>query len=76
MTRICLPFVRYTLKTPSPPADMPIPDRLNVALVGVVLAAAVMRRLDELIHPRTVAGARYDAVTQQEIGTEEFPSAA
>jgi len=38
--------------------------------------AAVMRRLDVLINPQTVAGARYDAVTQQEIGTEEFPSAA
>ena len=48
----------------------------NLRAADVVLGAAVMRRLDELINPQTVAGARYDPVTQQEIGTEEFPSAA
>src|SRR4051812_12358116 len=46
----------------------------NVRATDVVLGAAMMRRLDELINPQTVAGARYDAVTQQEIGTEEFPN--
>ena len=37
------------------------------------LDAATMARLDTLINERTVAGARYNAATQAEIDTEEFP---
>ncbi len=36
------------------------------------LDAATLRRLDALINPRTVHGARYNAATQAEIDTEEF----
>ena len=37
------------------------------------LDAALMTRLDALINQRTVVGARYNAATQAEIDTEEFP---
>ena len=46
----------------------------NAGASDVVLATDVLRRLEALINRDTVAGARYDQVTQQEIGTEEFPS--
>jgi aryl-alcohol dehydrogenase-like predicted oxidoreductase len=36
------------------------------------LDARTMARLDELINPRTVSGARYNAATQTEIDTEEI----
>ncbi|MEQ2005308.1 MAG: aldo/keto reductase [Limisphaerales bacterium] len=48
----------------------------NARAVEVELSPDTMRRLDALINQRTVSGARYDAATQQEIGTEEFSTAA
>ena len=36
------------------------------------LDGATLKRLDALINRRTVSGARYNAVTQTEIDTEEF----
>ncbi|WP_066337344.1 aldo/keto reductase [Azohydromonas lata] len=58
---------------------VPIPGTTSVAhleedldAVNVSLDADVMRDLDALINPRTVAGGRYNAATQQEIDTEEF----
>ncbi|MDP3072911.1 MAG: aldo/keto reductase [Opitutaceae bacterium] len=48
----------------------------NACAVDVALGADTLHRLDALINQRTVAGARYDAATQQEIGTEEFLAAA
>jgi aryl-alcohol dehydrogenase-like predicted oxidoreductase len=58
---------------------VPIPGTTNMAhleedlgAVEVQLDDDVMRELDALINPRTVAGARYNAATQQEIDTEEF----
>ena len=44
----------------------------DLAAVDVKLDAATMAELDALINPRTVAGARYNAATQQEIDTEEL----
>jgi hypothetical protein len=38
----------------------------------VTLDAATMQRLDALINPRTVVGARYDAAAQAGVDTEEF----
>jgi hypothetical protein len=37
----------------------------------VRLDQAMLDRLNELINPRTVSGARYNAATQVEIDTEE-----
>ncbi|MDZ5459688.1 aldo/keto reductase [Azohydromonas lata] len=58
---------------------VPIPGTTSVAhleedlgAVNVSLDADVMRDLDALINPRTVAGGRYNAATQREIDTEEF----
>lgn len=58
---------------------VPIPGTTSVAhleedldAVNVFLDADVMRDLDALINPRTVAGGRYNAATQREIDTEEF----
>ena len=58
---------------------VPIPGTTNIAhleedlgAVDVKLDAEVMRELDALINPRTVAGGRYNAATQREIDTEEF----
>ena len=45
----------------------------DLAATQVALTAAQMARLDALINRRTVAGARYNAATQKEIDTEEFP---
>lgn len=47
--------------------------RENVAAMDVVLDASTIARLDALINQRTVAGPRYNATTQTEIDTEEFP---
>ncbi|WP_298231728.1 aldo/keto reductase [uncultured Azohydromonas sp.] len=44
----------------------------DLAAVDVTLDAATLAELDALINQRTVAGARYNAATQQEIDTEEF----
>jgi aryl-alcohol dehydrogenase-like predicted oxidoreductase len=58
---------------------VPIPGTTSVAhleedlgAVDVKLDAATLAELEALINPRTVAGARYNAATQQEIDTEEF----
>lgn len=48
----------------------------NIRATEFVLSRAVLLRLDALINSQTVSGPRYDAATQQEIGTEEFPTAA
>ena len=45
----------------------------NARSVDVQLDEATLARLDELINPRTVSGARYNAATQTEIDTEEIP---
>jgi aryl-alcohol dehydrogenase-like predicted oxidoreductase len=59
---------------------IPIPGTTSLAhlrddlgATQVALTAAQMARLDALINARTVAGARYNAATQKEIDTEEFP---
>jgi aryl-alcohol dehydrogenase-like predicted oxidoreductase len=44
----------------------------DLAAVDVKLEASTLADLDALINPRTVAGARYNAATQQEIDTEEL----
>lgn len=58
---------------------VPIPGTTRIAHLEEDLAAADLRldaatlaELDALINQRTVAGARYNAATQQEIDTEEF----
>jgi aryl-alcohol dehydrogenase-like predicted oxidoreductase len=45
----------------------------DVAAVNVRLDAELVRRLEALVNPTTVRGARYGAATQAEIDTEEFP---
>lgn len=58
---------------------VPIPGTARAAHLWELLAAprlaldaAALQRLDDLINPRTVSGARYNAATQAEIDTEEF----
>jgi hypothetical protein len=45
----------------------------NAAAPGVRLDRTTIDRLDALVNPRTVSGARYNAATQVEIDTEEMP---
>lgn len=47
----------------------------NLAAADIELSANLIERLEALINPRTVSGARYNASTQAEIDTEEFPAA-
>ena len=61
------------------PHIIPIPGTRSLAhlqddLGGaeVTLDAATMQRLEALINPRTVVGARYDAAAQAGVDTEEF----
>ena len=44
----------------------------NMAAVNVVLSPEHMQRLEALINPQTVKGARYNAVGNAEVDTEEF----
>jgi aryl-alcohol dehydrogenase-like predicted oxidoreductase len=44
----------------------------NMAAADVVLSAEHMQRLEELINPQTVKGARYSAVSASEVDTEEI----
>jgi aryl-alcohol dehydrogenase-like predicted oxidoreductase len=44
----------------------------NLGAAGLRLTPETMRRLDSLINPKTVVGARYDAVAQAGIDTEEL----
>jgi hypothetical protein len=44
----------------------------NIGAAEVVLAPAIVEKLDALINRHTVAGPRYNADTQAEIDTEEF----
>jgi aryl-alcohol dehydrogenase-like predicted oxidoreductase len=46
----------------------------NAAAERVRLSPEALRELNELINPRTVSGARYNASVQQEIDTEELPT--
>lgn len=46
--------------------------RENAGAAAVVLDAATIARLDDLINQHTVVGARYNAATQAEIDTEDF----
>jgi aryl-alcohol dehydrogenase-like predicted oxidoreductase len=48
----------------------------NARSVDVRLDRKTIAKLDELINPSTVSGARYNAATQTEIDTEEIPSNA
>lgn len=48
--------------------------RENMGALAIELDAATIARLDALINQDTVVGARYNAATQAEIDTEEFPS--
>jgi aryl-alcohol dehydrogenase-like predicted oxidoreductase len=45
----------------------------NFAAINVRLTTAQVQQLDNLINQQTVAGPRYNAATQQEIDTEQFP---
>ena len=46
----------------------------NAQATNVTLDRATIDRLDALVNPRTVSGARYNAATQTEIDTEEIPA--
>jgi aryl-alcohol dehydrogenase-like predicted oxidoreductase len=46
----------------------------NARSVDVPLNEQTIARLNDLINPRTVSGARYNAATQTEIDTEEIPN--
>jgi aryl-alcohol dehydrogenase-like predicted oxidoreductase len=48
----------------------------NIGGEGVNLSAEQMARLDEVINPRTVAGARYAPSNEVEIDTELLPEEA
>jgi aryl-alcohol dehydrogenase-like predicted oxidoreductase len=63
------------------PHVIPIPGttriahlRENMGALDVALDAALVARLDALINQNTVTGPRYNATTQTEIDTEEFPA--
>ena len=45
----------------------------NVGAAGLSLPPDTIARLNDLINPQTVSGARYNAATQTEIDTEEVP---
>jgi aryl-alcohol dehydrogenase-like predicted oxidoreductase len=58
---------------------VPIPGTTSIAHLeedlaadAITLGPDAMRQLDALINPRSVAGARYNAVNQTEVDTEEF----
>jgi aryl-alcohol dehydrogenase-like predicted oxidoreductase len=55
-----------------PGTTSPAHLRENLAADGVRLGASMLLRLDALINPGSVTGARYNAATQAEIDTEEF----
>jgi aryl-alcohol dehydrogenase-like predicted oxidoreductase len=64
------------------PDVIPIPgttrvDHLeeNVGGTTTRLDAGTLSRLNDLVNPRTVSGARYNAATQTEIDTEELTDA-
>jgi len=44
----------------------------NVGATEITLASDTIAKLNDLINPRTVSGARYNAATQIEIDTEEI----
>ena len=44
----------------------------NAGASGITLCRDMQRRLDALINPRTVSGARYAPAVQAEIDTEEM----
>lgn len=44
----------------------------NVRATELPLDGATLERLDQIVNPRTVSGARYNAATQTEIDTEEI----
>ena len=46
----------------------------NAAAVDLTLSASTIAKLNALINPTTVSGARYNAATQTEIDTEEIPA--
>jgi aryl-alcohol dehydrogenase-like predicted oxidoreductase len=46
----------------------------NVKTAAITLDQSTIDRLNQLINPRTVSGARYNAATQTEIDTEEIPA--
>lgn len=46
----------------------------DLAAAGLAVDAALLARAGELVNQRTVSGARYNAATQREIDTEEFPA--
>jgi len=48
----------------------------NVGATELQLDRKTLDRLNELINPRMVSGARYNAATQTEIDTEEIPGSA
>ncbi len=45
----------------------------NLGAADVELTPELTEHLDALINQRTIAGARYNAATQAEIDTENFP---
>jgi aryl-alcohol dehydrogenase-like predicted oxidoreductase len=63
------------------PHVLPIPGTTSIAHLEENVAAAHLRvdsallaRLEALVNPSTVSGARYNAATQAEIDTEELPA--
>jgi aryl-alcohol dehydrogenase-like predicted oxidoreductase len=46
----------------------------NVGATEILLTPETVAKLNDLVNPRTVSGARYNAATQVEIDTEEMPT--
>ena len=44
----------------------------NMGAAGVELPAGISARIDALLHPQSVSGARYNAVNESEVDTERF----
>ena len=45
----------------------------NVGATEIALTPETIAKLNDLVNPRTVSGARYNAATQVEIDTEDMP---
>lgn len=63
----------HVIPIPGTTSTEHLEDNLGAAFVR--LEAGLLQRLDALINPATVSGARYSAATQSEIDTEELNAA-
>jgi aryl-alcohol dehydrogenase-like predicted oxidoreductase len=67
-------LAKETVIVPIPGTREPSHVTENMGAADIELAPSLIARLDVLINERTVAGARYNEATQQEIDTENFTS--